>query len=233
MRYNAILRGAFATRVHDAQCGFKAMRADVARRLLPAVVDDAWFFDTELLLLAEHNGLRIHQVPVDWIDDADSRVHIARTALDDLRGAARMVRRFATGDGEVDLGPVARSGVADDFGRRFVTFAVDRRREHRDLARACSCCCAFRSAPSRPMRSPSPRRSSPTRGPTPGTPRGIEPAAVAPRARRLRRFARASPSVALAFVVAAGGGLGAELATLVVTWSLATARRFLVLGGAR
>ncbi len=78
--YNAILRGAFATRVRDAQCGFKAMRADVARRLLPHIEDDAWFFDTELLLLAEHNGLRIHQVPVDWIDDADSRVQIAQTA---------------------------------------------------------------------------------------------------------------------------------------------------------
>ena len=70
----------------DAQCGFKAVRADVARRLLPAIEDDGWFFDTELLLLAERNGLRIHEVPVDWIDDADSRVHIVRTALDDLAG---------------------------------------------------------------------------------------------------------------------------------------------------
>ena len=51
-------------------------------------------------------------------------MHIAQTALDDLRGAARMMRRFASGDGEVDLGPVARSGVTDDFGRRFVTFAA-------------------------------------------------------------------------------------------------------------
>ena len=63
--YNLILRTVLATRVRDAQCGFKAVRADVAHRLLPAVEDDAWFFDTELLLLAEHNGLRIHEVPVD------------------------------------------------------------------------------------------------------------------------------------------------------------------------
>ncbi|HXY94905.1 MAG TPA: glycosyltransferase, partial [Acidimicrobiia bacterium] len=60
--YNLILRTVFATRVRDAQCGFKAARADVARRLLPSVQDEGWFFDTELLLLAEHNGLRIHQV---------------------------------------------------------------------------------------------------------------------------------------------------------------------------
>ena len=67
--YNLLLRRAFSTRVHDAQCGFKAVRADVARELVPAIRDDGWFFDTEMLLLAEHNGLRIHEVAVDWVDD--------------------------------------------------------------------------------------------------------------------------------------------------------------------
>ncbi len=106
-----------ATRVRDAQCGFKAVRADVARRLLPAVEDDGWFFDTELLVLAEHNGLRIHEVPVDWIDDADSRVHVTRTALDDLRGTARMARTFATGRRE-------SSSSARPRGRRSTTTSV-------------------------------------------------------------------------------------------------------------
>ena len=73
-----MLRAVFATKVRDAQCGFKAVRADVARALLAEVEDDGWFFDTELLLLAERNGLRIHEVPVDWIDDPDSRVHVAQ-----------------------------------------------------------------------------------------------------------------------------------------------------------
>jgi glycosyltransferase involved in cell wall biosynthesis len=63
--YNAILRTVFAVRFRDAQCGFKAIRSDIAGLLLPAVGDDGWFFDTELLLLAEHNGLRVHEVPVD------------------------------------------------------------------------------------------------------------------------------------------------------------------------
>jgi glycosyltransferase involved in cell wall biosynthesis len=106
--YNLILRAVLGIRVRDAQCGFKALRSDVARRLLPAVVDDSWFFDTELLLLAEHNGLRIHEVPVDWVDDPDSRVHLIRTALDDLLGTARMARTFASGRGKVELGPSAR-----------------------------------------------------------------------------------------------------------------------------
>jgi glycosyltransferase involved in cell wall biosynthesis len=122
--YNLILRMVLATRVRDAQCGFKAVRASVARQLLPAVEDDGWFFDTELLLLAERNGLRIHEVPVDWVDDLDSRVHVASTALGDLKGTARMAARFATGRGRIDLGRSARPPLEDDFGRRFVAFAV-------------------------------------------------------------------------------------------------------------
>ena len=119
--YNAILRAVFATRVRDAQCGFKALRADVARRLLPAIEDDGWFFDTELLLLAERNGLRIHEVPVDWIDDRDSRVHIVQTAIGDLAGTARMARTFLAGRGRVELGEAARLPLADDFGRTMVS----------------------------------------------------------------------------------------------------------------
>lgn len=95
--YNLILRGALAARFSDAQCGFKAIRADVARRLLPLVEDTGWFFDTELLVLAERVGLRIHEVPVDWVDDPDSSVDIVRTAAGDLRGVARLLRAFATG----------------------------------------------------------------------------------------------------------------------------------------
>ncbi|MFP5394469.1 MAG: glycosyltransferase, partial [Gammaproteobacteria bacterium] len=65
--YNRILRTALRARFTDAQCGFKAIRADVAAELLPWVEDTTWFFDTELLVLAERSGLRIHEVPVDWI----------------------------------------------------------------------------------------------------------------------------------------------------------------------
>jgi putative flippase GtrA len=95
--YNLILHGALAVRFSDAQCGFKAIRADVAQRLLPLVEDTGWFFDTELLVLAEHSGLRIHEVPVDWVDDPDSRVDIIKTAMADLKGVARVGRALATG----------------------------------------------------------------------------------------------------------------------------------------
>ncbi|MEU8210558.1 dolichyl-phosphate beta-glucosyltransferase [Micromonospora sp. NPDC049044] len=95
--YNLLLRGALAARFSDAQCGFKAIRADVAVELLPLVRDTGWFFDTELLVLAQRAGLRIHEVPVDWVDDPDSRVDIVATALADLRGMGRLGRALLTG----------------------------------------------------------------------------------------------------------------------------------------
>lgn len=90
--YNTLLRVGLGARFSDAQCGFKAIRRDVAVELLPLVEDPAWFFDTELLVLAQRCGLRIHEVPVDWYDDPDSRVDVVGTALDDLAGMRRMWR---------------------------------------------------------------------------------------------------------------------------------------------
>jgi putative flippase GtrA len=95
--YNLLLHGTLATKFSDAQCGFKAIRRDVAEQLLPLVEDTGWFFDTELLVLAERSGLRIHEVPVDWVDDPDSRVDVLATALADLRGVARVGRALASG----------------------------------------------------------------------------------------------------------------------------------------
>ena len=88
--YNRVLRASLRARFSDAQCGFKALRSNVARALLPAVRDDGWFFDTELLVLAQRAGMRIHEVPVDWVEDRDSRVDIVPTAIEDLRGVARL-----------------------------------------------------------------------------------------------------------------------------------------------
>jgi putative flippase GtrA len=95
----------------DAQCGFKAIRADVARRLLPHVEDNGWFFDTELLIIAERSGLRIHEIPVDWVDDPDSRVDIKQTALDDIRGMVRVA-------GSLVKGSIPVQAIYAELGRR-------------------------------------------------------------------------------------------------------------------
>ncbi|MYW05714.1 glycosyltransferase [Streptomyces sp. SID3343] len=123
--YNLLLRGVFAARFSDAQCGFKAARTVVAQALLPHVHDEEWFFDTELLLLAERNGLRIHEVPVDWTDDPDSRVNVVRTALDDLRGMARVARRIAAGTFRVAVPPrVAHARLPRGMRAQLPSFAV-------------------------------------------------------------------------------------------------------------
>ncbi len=88
--YNKLLRVTLNAHFSDAQCGFKAVRSDVAHKLLPQVKDQEWFFDTELLILAQRQGMRIHEVPVDWTDDPDSRVAIVDTAVKDLRGMGRL-----------------------------------------------------------------------------------------------------------------------------------------------
>ena len=229
--YNLLLRSVFATNVRDAQCGFKAVRADVAHRLLCAIADNDWFFDTELLLLAERNGLRIHQVPVDWVDDTDSRVHVARTALADLRGTMRMSKRFATGHGRVDLGVLARTGVEDDFGRHFVSFGLI---GAASTAVSLLIFLATRDA----LGAIGANAVAVTTTFLANTWAHARYTAGRVKPRWLRSFAvyagsLALTSAALAIVNAAGGGLGAQLAALVVTWSAATAVRFVVIGGSR
>lgn len=131
--YNLILRGSLAARFSDAQCGFKAIRGEVAERLLPMVEDTGWFFDTELLVLAERAGLRIHEVPVDWIDDPHSTVHLVRTAAEDLKGVWRVGRALATGGLPLDrlarpFGDDPRdrelTGVPGGLARQLVGFCV-------------------------------------------------------------------------------------------------------------
>ncbi|MFE3448794.1 glycosyltransferase [Nonomuraea sp. NPDC059194] len=101
--YNLMIRIGFGAGFSDAQCGFKAVRADLVRPILDKISDDRWFFDTELLLLAEFNGLRIHETPVDWYEDVDTRVKVCRTAWDDIRGLGRMAWAMSTGAARVPV----------------------------------------------------------------------------------------------------------------------------------
>lgn len=127
--YNLILKSTLQAKFSDAQCGFKAIRADVAQRLLPHVADTGWFFDTELLVLAERSGMRIHEVPVDWVDDPDSRVDIVATATADLKGVGRMLRGFANGSIPVNaiaaqVAPSQLSAAPNSLFRQAVRFAT-------------------------------------------------------------------------------------------------------------
>nr|MBC7244369.1 glycosyltransferase family 2 protein [Chloroflexota bacterium] len=88
--YNLMIKVMFFNRFSDAQCGFKAVTRRVVRDIVPLVKDQAWFFDSELLLLAERMGYKIYEVPVKWRDDPDSRVNIVNTAWEDIKGLFRV-----------------------------------------------------------------------------------------------------------------------------------------------
>jgi glycosyltransferase involved in cell wall biosynthesis len=119
--YNLSIKVAFGNGFSDAQCGFKAIKRSVAQELLPWVKDNEWFFDTELLLLAEERGYRISEVPVDWVEDLDSRVDITSTALKDVKGLLRVrterLRRWWLSDrGTLDAADRRRSPSEDSAG---------------------------------------------------------------------------------------------------------------------
>ncbi|MGA8211664.1 MAG: glycosyltransferase [Nocardioidaceae bacterium] len=127
--YNVLLRGTLRAGFSDAQCGFKAIRGDVAHELLPLVEDTAWFFDTELLVLAERAGLRIHEVAVDWVDDPDSRVDVWQTACEDLRGIGRLglallCGRVPLSEVTTRWGRTTYAGASGAVGAQVVLFAV-------------------------------------------------------------------------------------------------------------
>ena len=88
--YNLIVKATFFTHFSDAQCGFKAVSRRVVEEIIPLIEDQAWFFDSELLILAEKLGYRIKDIPVAWDEDPDTRVKVVSTALEDLRGLARL-----------------------------------------------------------------------------------------------------------------------------------------------
>jgi glycosyltransferase involved in cell wall biosynthesis len=88
--YNFLIKAMFFTKFSDAQCGFKALSRKAAQELIPLIQDQKWFFDTEVLILAEKKGYRIKEIPVAWIEDPDSRVAIPRTAFEDVKGLLRM-----------------------------------------------------------------------------------------------------------------------------------------------
>ncbi len=129
--YNLVLHTTLRARFSDAQCGFKAVRCDVAQVLLPHVEDTGWFFDTELLVVAERSGMRIHEVPVDWVDEPDSRVDIWATALADLRGIARLGRALLRGTvplhalrEQLGRAPVPVPGPTPSLARQAVRFSA-------------------------------------------------------------------------------------------------------------
>ena len=95
--YNVLVKAVLFTKFSDAQCGFKAVSRKAVEEIVPQIEDQSWFFDTELLVLAEKQGYAIKDIPVEWIEDDDSRVKIVKTAWEDIKGIARLRRLLWSG----------------------------------------------------------------------------------------------------------------------------------------
>lgn len=106
--YNLFIKAILWTSFSDAQCGFKAVSRRVVSEIVPQVEDQAWFFDTELLVLAEKQGYRIMDLPVQWIEDNDSRVKIVSTAWEDIKGVFRVRWKLWRGG----LSPARRTALS-------------------------------------------------------------------------------------------------------------------------
>ena len=91
--YNLLVKAMFFTRFSDAQCGFKALSRKAVQELVPLIENQEWFFDTELLILAEKKGYRVKEIPVEWVEDPDTRVKIRKTVMEDLKGLWRLRSR--------------------------------------------------------------------------------------------------------------------------------------------
>ncbi len=88
--YNLMVKAMFFVPFQDAQCGFKVLSRHASKALVPLVRNNNWFFDTELLIIASKLGFRIREVPVEWVEDPDSRVKVVKTALEDVKGLLRL-----------------------------------------------------------------------------------------------------------------------------------------------
>ena len=95
--YNVFVKTVLSTRFSDAQCGFKALSRKAVEAIIPEVEDQSWFFDTELLVLAEKQGYRIKDIPVAWVEDDDTRVKIFQTGWEDIKGVFRVRQQLASG----------------------------------------------------------------------------------------------------------------------------------------
>ncbi len=91
--YNFLARLVLANKVSDLQCGFKAIKEDVFKKIEPYLEDDYWFFDTEMVSLARHFSYRIYELPDDWNESRyANRVSKVKIVRDIIRFIGNLVR---------------------------------------------------------------------------------------------------------------------------------------------
>jgi hypothetical protein len=82
-----IVRLIFRTGIRDHQCGFKAMRKEVAKQLIAKTSNDGFVFDTELIVRAKKMGIPVEEVEIDWIERRPKRANTKwlRTSIEMMK----------------------------------------------------------------------------------------------------------------------------------------------------
>ena len=80
--FNFLVRTLLHSNLYDHQCGFKAFKKDSLFNLIDKVKNENWFFDTELLVLAQHKGYKIKEFPVVWTHGGPTKVNLRTDILD-------------------------------------------------------------------------------------------------------------------------------------------------------
>ena len=76
--FNTLIRWLVLPTLQDTQCGFKCIRAEVARDIVPYQTLTGWAFDVEFLYIACHRGYQVIEIPIDWYFNADSKISVLR-----------------------------------------------------------------------------------------------------------------------------------------------------------
>lgn len=94
--YRMLITTLLRSRISDYPCGFKGVRREVVREIVPQVANTSWFFDSELVCRAERNGLAVCSIPVKWRDPRSkmeqSKVNIPRVSAQYLTEVIRLMR---------------------------------------------------------------------------------------------------------------------------------------------
>jgi len=97
--YSLLAKRIYKSQINDFQCGFKAMNQHVVNEIVMMTEDNAWLFDTELLVLAERAGMKIQEIPITWIETRDKRrkssVKFFRTFFDHGREIWALRKRLS------------------------------------------------------------------------------------------------------------------------------------------
>ncbi|MBD3359736.1 MAG: glycosyltransferase [Candidatus Buchananbacteria bacterium] len=92
--YIFLVRLFFPTKIKDFQCGFKAVDKKTVSEILPLVKDKEWFFDTELLLIAEKNDFKIKEIAVQWKENPETKVKFIRTIYDYIENLIKFKKYY-------------------------------------------------------------------------------------------------------------------------------------------